>query len=480
MIQGVEDHLRLRLDALEARGQRVLSLRMRRATLSRAIAWAAPASMIGATAVFVVGFWLRWPVLLALIVVVTPPLIAAGLAYGLARRQTPAGRSAALALIDHRLDMKDRLQTSDEFGHVVQRSPFQEAALQEAAPWLDRAANAPADETPPMPRPALRLLIWPAAALCLLALTFVMPQWASSHSMTTTRPAVSGAPAGADAASASGRSETETTGATAGVRQGDGQSAVQQSGQDGGGLMGALRRIAAAFSPDRGSAAGVRDRAASAGAAGDASASGGASAGQGAKGAAGQGRSQTAGGQPGDEKQAPSDGSNAGKAAEEDDAGASTGGQASSPPGGRQDAPSARQSDPQRAESDGGQGGEGRQPGGRSRRSEQNGDGRDQAGGQGEPGQRTGEDAGAKKGRGVSSLLLATPMQDRLTGMASPGRISTTTRDGAPQGFPVTPGQAGDRGVARGEAGRTGARTLTPHDQRLARDYFTERNGGGR
>ncbi|MEW6625727.1 MAG: hypothetical protein AB1431_02930, partial [Pseudomonadota bacterium] len=102
--------------------------------------------------------------------------------------------------------------------------------------------------------------------------------------------------------------------------------------------------------------------------------------------------------------------------------------------------------------------------------------GGEQSGGQGESGQRSGADAGAKKGRGVSSLLLATPMQDRLAGMASPGRTSTTTRDGAPQAFPVIAGQAGDRGAARGEASRTAPRATSPQDQRLTRDYFTRRN----
>jgi len=148
--------------------------------------------------------------------------------------------------------------------------------------------------------------------------------------------------------------------------------------------------------------------------------------------------------------------------------------------GGRQDAPSARQAEPERSGTGSrSQNGEGQEPGGRSRRGDQGQQGGEQSGGQGDSGQRSGADAGAKKGRGVSSLLLATPMQDRLAGMASPGRTSTTTRDGAPQAFPVTPGQAGDRGAAQGEASRTAPRAPSPQDQRLTRDYFTQRNASG-
>ncbi len=481
MIQGVEDQMRLRLDALEARGQHVLGQRQRNAAWDRAIVWTARSWIVGAAAVLLLSLWMRLPFAVILLVVMTPPLVTVGAAYGMARRRGAVARSQALALVDHRFQLKDRLQTADEFGQVAHRSPFQEAALQEAAPWLERAANAAVDPGPPLSRPRVRLLIWPVAALCLLVLALVVPRWASSHPSIARSGAVSEAGLASEVSAAGSKpAEAALAGSATGIERGVGRTDAQAAKSQGQGLTGVLHKLASLLQPDRGPAGGRRDKAQGQDASGAASASGGAGAGQGSKGAAGRGASQSAGGQAGEERQAPLDASTAGKAGDQDDAAATTPGQNSSTPGGRQDAPSARQSDPQRAQPDASQSGEGQQPGGRSRRADQSGNGREQGGGEGEAGQRSGQDAGAKKGRGVSSLLLATPMQDRLTGMASPGRITTTTREGAPQGFPVASGQAADRGMARGEAGRTGVRTTTPQDQRLTRDYFTDRNGGGR
>jgi hypothetical protein len=111
------------------------------------------------------------------------------------------------------------------------------------------------------------------------------------------------------------------------------------------------------------------------------------------------------------------------------------------------------------------------QPGPR-RRNDQNSNSRDKGAGGSENGRGAGDEADAKKGRGVASLLLAVPMQDHLAGLASNGRVAVTTREGQPQAFPAQPVQAGNSGASRGDVGVVPPRGDTAHEQRLLRDYF--------
>jgi hypothetical protein len=418
----------------------------------------------------------------ALVAVCLLPLAAGGLIYFRAWRAHTAERSAALAQLDHRFGIKDRIQTADEFERVARRSSFQAAALEEASPWLDLAAAASVPSEPVLRLRWSRLWLWPVLALMLVTLAFCMSRIGSAVGLVApVAEAGEGAmPAAAGAAPSDGASSLEM------LEAAHSQAAAARSdgapGPDGDGAIvsKALARLAALLNPDRSSAGGSRDAGRS-GVAGEAAAGGGKSAGRGAQGAAGRGGSRGAGaGEPQIDRSSSDDQTSAGEAGAEDQSDvASAPASNSQASGGRQDAPSARQAEPPRSGSNSSQG-ERQEPGGRSRRGDQGQQGGEQSGGQGESGRQSGADAGAKKGRGVSSLLLATPMQDRLAGMASPGRTSTTTRDGAPQAFPVSPGQAGDRGMARNEAARSAPRTTSPQDQRLTRDYFTQRNAGGR
>lgn len=483
MIQGGDTGLRLRLDALEAKGLRLILDQTRRHAVSRALAWAAPASAVGGLAFALSALTLRPSPVVGVLAVCLPPVFVGGATYLRIRRAQAVERAVALARLDQRFGIKDRIQTADEFERVADRSPFQIAALQEASPWLDRAASAPVASGPVLKVRPSRLWLWPVLALVLVVSAFLIPRLGSGAAPITPEAgegasvaAVASASREPDVPPAPQRLEANVSQAVA--ARSDGRPGQTGEGE---GVSSILRRLAPLLSPDRGSAGGPRSPG-KPGAAGEAAAGGGESAGRGVQGGAGRGSSRGAmAAEPEAQNKTSDDQAPGGQAGNEDqsdmaDAPASSGQSA----GGRQDAPSARQAEPERSGTGSrSQNGEGQEPGGRSRRGDQGQQGGEQSGGQGDSGQRSGADAGAKKGRGVSSLLLATPMQDRLAGMASPGRTSTTTRDGAPQAFPVTPGQAGDRGVAQGEASRTAPRTPSPQDQRLTRDYFTQRNAGG-
>ncbi len=482
MIQGGDTGLRLRLDALEAKGLRLILDQARRQAVSRALVWAAPASAVGGLAFAISALFVRPSPVVGAVAICLPPIIAGFVIYLSARRALVAHRSAALARMDQRFRIKDRILTVDEFLRVADRSPFQIAALQEASPWLERAAIGTVASTPPLTVRPSRLWLWPVIALMLCASAFFIPRLGSVPA-----PIAFEADEGASVAVVSGAALepgaspsprlVEANAARAVAARNGGQPGLAGEGE---GVSSILRRLTSLLSPDRGSAGGPR-ASGKPGAAGEAAAGGGESAGRGAQGAAGRGgsRGATAGepeaGRPETDDRTPS-----GQIGNEDQSDtASAPASSGQSAGGRQDAPSARQAEPPQSGSNNSQSGEGQEPSGRSRRGDQGQQGGEQSGGQGESGQRSGADAGAKKGRGVSSLLLATPMQDRLSGMVSPGRTSTTTRDGAPQAFPVTPGQAGDRGAAQGEASRTAPRVTSAQDQRLTRDYFTRRNASG-
>ncbi|MEW6537892.1 MAG: hypothetical protein AB1448_04790 [Pseudomonadota bacterium] len=485
MIQGVDDGLRRRLDRLETRGRNVLSTMGRRQVFGMALAWAAPASLLGPAALLLSAPFVAPSLIATAIAVVVPPVVAIGLAYGRAHQSTARSRTAALALLDQRLRLNDRLQTSDEFERLDRRTAFHDAALLEAAPWVDRAQDSPlADETGAMRLGRSRLWLWPVAGLLCLGAAFVMPQFATGGADGAANPTRSdltprSAVAAFDDPSAN---PPLMTGAAPFAEIGRDAGAAVRSGQDkpGAGLIAAFQRLIARLSPSGGGAAPAQSAAARPAAPSQSAASG-EGAGRGGQGGAGTSASRSGAAQGSDGEQPRDEAQEAqGVAGAQNEADASTsrtsGGQSA---GARQNAPSASRPQPPQQGSGSSQSGEGQQPG-RSRRGDQGQSSREQGGGQGENGSQSGAETGPKKGRGVSSLMLATPMQDQLSGMMSPGRVSTTTRDGVPQPLPARGASAQDRGSARGEARRTAPLAASAQDLRVTRDYFSARNAGGR
>ncbi len=455
----------------------------RRQTLGEALAWAAPASVVGPLALvfsapFVAPTWVA-----AFVAFTAPPIVAAAVVYGRARRTTARPRTAALALLDHRLRLNDRLQTSDEFERLDRRTGFHNAALQEAAPWVARAQDSAVDdETGPLRLRRSRLWLWPVAGLACLGAAFVVPQFTAGVGPNPANPATTdltptSAAAEADVASVNPPLMAGATPSSTAGR--DAEAAARPGDKPGAGLVAAFQSLMARLSSS-GAAAPAQSTAARPAAPSQAAASG-EGAGRGGQGAAGTSASRSSAAQNSDGEQPRDEAAPvAGEAGTQDDADAAaseaTKGQFA---GARQNAPSASRPQPPESNAGSPQPGEGQQPG-RSRRGDQSQSNGEQSGGQGENGSQAGAEAGPKKGRGVSSLMLATPMQDRLSGMVSPGRIRTTTRDGVPQPLPAGPAGAQDRGTAQGEAARTAPLAASAQEQRVTRDYFNARNGGGR
>lgn len=484
MIQGVDDGLRRRLDRLETRGRHVLSTLGRRQTLKQVLASAAPASIVGPLALvlsapFVAPTWVA-----AAVAVAVPPILVAALIYVRERQTTVRSRAAALALLDHRLRLNDRLQTSDEFERLDRRTAFHDAALREAAPWVARAQESAVNgEAEALRLGYSRLWLWPVMGLACLGAAFVMPQFATAHgggaadALTTDLAPRSAAVVSDVASGASHLTAGTAPSSTAGRDLKD--AALPHRDGPAAAVVAAFQSLMARLSSSGGGTAPAQGAAARPAAPSQAAASG-EGAGRSGQGSAGTNASRSSadkdadGAQPRDEAQQAS-----AESGVQDDADAPAS-QASSGQfaGARQNAPSP--SRPQAAQDGSGQpqSGEGQQPG-RSRRGDQGQSGREQSGGQGENGSQSGADSGLKKGRGVSSLMLATPMQDRLSGMMSPGRVRTTTRDGVPQPLPAAGANAQDRGAAQGQARRTAPLAASAQEQRVTRDYFNARNGGG-
>lgn len=114
-------------------------------------------------------------------------------------------------------------------------------------------------------------------------------------------------------------------------------------------------------------------------------------------------------------------------------------------------------------------------PQGKQSRSQKGDSGSSQPGqgnGQGSDGQRSGGEEALKKSRGISGLLLAVPMQDRLIGTANPGPVETVVRRAEPGRSPAATGDVGDRGTARGAVGRIPHRATTAQERLLLERYF--------
>ena len=112
-----------------------------------------------------------WPltaVPTVVLAIVTPFVIVAIYALVVVLREK-TDRRICLTLFDRLLDFKGRLQTADEFLLRGSASPFEQAAVEDAAPFVRQALDAelPAVRTPP---PELRPRRWPLGAASVLVL----------------------------------------------------------------------------------------------------------------------------------------------------------------------------------------------------------------------------------------------------------------------------------------------------------------------
>lgn len=98
-------------------------------------------------------------------------------------------RREALATVDRALDLRDRLQSADEFLGASEPTPFMRAAIEDAVARLEAARRAEWSLTPPVVRgPGLRLVCI-AAAIGLGALAFWLGQREGLDAATSGEPA---------------------------------------------------------------------------------------------------------------------------------------------------------------------------------------------------------------------------------------------------------------------------------------------------
>jgi hypothetical protein len=88
-----------------------------------------------------------------------PPLFYLGF-HGVRLLSMRPGRRECLAVYDEALDLKDRLQTADEFLAAKERSSFMAAAVDDAKPAMEQAARHSLEWTWGKPCPELRRVAW--------------------------------------------------------------------------------------------------------------------------------------------------------------------------------------------------------------------------------------------------------------------------------------------------------------------------------
>lgn len=92
--------------------------------------------------------------------------------------------------------------------------------------------------------------------------------------------------------------------------------------------------------------------------------------------------------------------------------------------------------------------------------------------GQGQNGPPGGSDSGIKRSRGLSGLLLAVPMEDRLTGTANPGPVESMSRQAPPRSLASISTTAGSRSNGGGDSGPAAHEALSAQETRMLRNYF--------
>ena len=107
--------------------------------------------------------------------------------------QQQPGRREGLAVYDEVLDLKDRLQTADEFLTMKRRTPFMDAAIADAEPSMEQATKVPLDWDWGKSWSDLRhLAVMSALAIVLIVIGVVLP--AASRSGAGTEPPEGGTP----------------------------------------------------------------------------------------------------------------------------------------------------------------------------------------------------------------------------------------------------------------------------------------------
>ncbi|MEG3090252.1 hypothetical protein [Sphingomonas sp. PB1R3] len=469
-----DELLHQRLDRLEEKG---------RATLAGAActaAWRAGIDLAMRTAIvvpvltLVMAMMRPVAVLPAIIFAIVVPLVVLLVAVAVRMARFQVERRAALALVDQSLALKDRAVIAAEFLADDRRDGFRRAALQEAMPWLDRAASTPVHAEARAVEQGWRRWVIPALALVILVVAL------------TIRPS-SPVPSGVAEPSA-----LQRIGAALGLRADGPEVQADRNGQDAEGHG----RDASSAMAAGGVAGGSRMGAAGAAAMTKAGASPGGSAtplGQSQSGGNGASASSGNGG-------ADSPGA-AGRSADADHAGQSgktAEGQRSGEPKMAGDsqatAPENRATPPQ-----GNQSGAGasvstpsgappapRNPGGSQDQQRSGSRNRQQSGQQsqgsgssgrannnGQQGSNRGDgQEGAKRARGSSSLMLAVPMEDRVIGTVNAGAVSSTTRNAPPRAMASGTVAAQARGAGQGPGAALPERTRSVQEDRLLERYF--------
>lgn len=472
------DDLQHQLERLEKDGRRRLQAWSRADAIRGGIALALPATLTAAIASLIVAIAIGRSLMMVMLILIALPLTA--FLFGAYRVMARAGldRDMVLATLDHRLLAKGRIRMTDEFSGLAARNGYHDAALDEARPWLEKAQpNALprqiADQSMFRRRlwclvPALLAVI---ATLCLPARAILPSPLADAVRRLT--PDALRAKAGQQATSRSneplwrdkvdGRSDVNPAASAKqdGTKQQDGASTISRAGSAG--MEGA--------SSD--GAPGTRQ--AMADASGAASSAGSPGTGTGSASQASSPRSEAS---PQEQRGVAGDsrsGDEAKRTVGEDRQRSTQDASANHTPGPNGGAEMRNQAagGPNRA-------GQQQQPGGnrpqsnnRSRgNSGENASQSGQSNGSGNNGPPGTQDSGIKRNRGVTGLLLAVPMEDRLTGSANPGRIVSTQRQAPPRAMATDRVDAGDRGSASGEAGRLSHRPLSDQERAMLRNYF--------
>lgn len=471
--------LEQRLDRLEERGRAVLTAAARGAAWREAAGAAARASIAIPVLALIVALVRPVPVVMTILSAILVPLLWAAVVFGRHMARHRVARREALALVDRSLALKDRSVIAAEFLASGAPDGFRQAALQEAAPWLDRATSTPVERVDgPQNRSANRWVL-PLVASALLVLVLMMPP----H----------GAPGGAGG---EGRSPLARVAMALGIRP-SGRDDADPRDADGdrpGAGTGATGSAAGTRGrPGTGSAAqaGPTGEAGRAGSAmGDAPARPSSRAGEGSGsspssmtgGAADANGSARTGGEDRPSSRDPRDGRQDAEKGSGADAASSAGETRATPPRGAQSGAAATSSPagsppPHAPGSDQDQQGSGsrrRQPQGeQSQGSGSSG----RASNNGQQGSNRGNgQEGIKRARGSSSLLLAVPMEDRVIGTVNAGTVSSTTREAPPRAMAAGRVAAQSRGSGQGPAAHLPQRARSVQEDRLLEAYF-RRNG---
>jgi hypothetical protein len=406
-------------------------------------------------------------------------------------KQQP-GRREGLAVYDEALDLKDRLQTADEFLAAADPSPFMQAAITDAGPGMDRAARTPLDWDWGNPWSELRrLAVMSMLAMVLLVVAAFLP--ASPRSGAATEPPEGGTPPDLAATLPLPLDSKPPTPDQPPVDPPDSQEDKPEK-QVRKGSKGAPAPTRISENPS--SQLDGRDKV-----------SLGTSEGGQTSQAASSGRASQSSGMPG--SQAPSSTPEEQKPAKKkdpktrepkeskdqgkkvDEQSGATAGRGSSGGSSRNPAStdwaskdrteSADNEDFEQEEDVDDEDSEseargGLQPNLRDRRPPVNRDlsigfgnmASEDSNGRGGPGDR-------KKSRGVAGLVLGVPVPDHVKGQPNPGRVKVTQERVQPQGEEMPGGRAEDRGRRNSPAGHLSERSLDKSMRQTVRDYFLKK-----